>query len=869
MATAEQHAGADGDDLRHALSEARDQLHETGEILRTLGRSEPDLDHVMQTVTASARRLFRGDGVQVHLFDGHEFSLGWSAGLSDEFRRFMREHPIEADRGALVGRVGLDRRTQQIPDVLADPDYGRTDLQQLAAFRSIIGAPMLVDDEVVGVLSVWRRVVSPFTDREAELLTTFAAQAAIAVRTARLMRDLEAHKAALTRRLDQLEALNAVGESVSASLDLDEVLTTIVTHAVELSGADGGSILEFDPEAEEFRVRTTFGSSPGLLSALRSVRVGLHDTLVGRAARERRPLQVPDLLEGADDPHLALLRDAGWRCVATVPMLRQDRVVGALLIRRRAPGVIDDDTLELLETFASQSSLALTNAQLFRRLEQQSAELAVASRHKSEFLASMSHELRTPLNAIIGFSEVLLDRMFGDLNDRQAEYLGDIHDSGRHLLALLNDILDLSKVEAGQMVLEPGPVDLSTLLRSTLGLVRERAARSALTLRLEDGDDLPVAEADELRIRQVVLNLLTNAVKFTPPGGTVTVRVDRRDTEVEISVQDTGVGIPPADRERIFESFQQGERVTSAQEGTGLGLTLSRRIVELHGGRLWVESEEGKGSTFHFTLPVHHPVVEAEEPHEATADHVLLVEDDRRSADLMRILLVDQGFRVVVATSGEEALEVLGRGVPAAVVLDIRLPGISGWEVLARVKGDATSAHVPVIVVSIVDDRGRGYALGADDYLVKPVQRDLLVRSLQRAGLVPERGRRRVWVVDRDPVSAATLADQLRVGGWEVVVSASVEEGVGHARVRVPHVVLVDLVTVADDGFAGVRSLHGDDVLAAVPVVALAPGGGPSEWSSLTGQFELAATAAPESPDELLALLDRVSASAGRGGGGP
>jgi len=861
MATAEQHAGADGDDLRHALSEARDQLHETGEILRTLGRSAPDLDHVMQTVTASARRLFRGDGVQVHLFDGHEFSLGWSAGLSDEFRRFMKEHPIEADRGALVGRVGLDRRTQQIPDVLADPDYGRTDLQQLAAFRSIIGAPMLVDDEVVGVLSVWRRAVSPFTDREAELLTTFAAQAAIAVRTARLMRDLEAHKAALTRRLDQLEALNAVGESVSASLDLDEVLTTIVTHAVELSGADGGSILEFDPGAEEFRVRTTFGSPPGLLSALRAVRVGLHDTLVGRAARERRPLQVPDLLEGADDPHLALLRDAGWRCVATVPMLRQDRVVGALLIRRRAPGIIDDDTLELLETFASQSALALTNAQLFRRLEQQSAELAVASRHKSEFLASMSHELRTPLNAVIGFSEVLLERMFGEVNERQAQYLGHIHESGRHLLALLNDILDLSKIEAGQMSLETGPVDVLTLVESTAGLVRERARQRGLTLATEVPAGLPVVHADELRVRQVVLNLLTNAVKFTPQGGHVSVSVDRDGADLRVSVADDGVGISPADQERIFESFQQGDRMMSAQEGTGLGLTLSRRIVELHGGRLWVESEPGRGSTFRFTLAVHESTRLPLTPGPGGGGpSVLLVEDDRRSSDLMAILLADQGFRVVSAASGEEALDALGREVPSAVVLDIRLPGIDGWEVLRHIKGEAGLAHLPVIVVSILDERGRGYALGADDYLVKPVARDLLVDSLRRAGLGPDRGGRLVWVVDRDPRTRSALAGDLRTGGWAVLTSASVSEGLTEARLRVPRVVLVDLASTADDGYAGVRVLHDDDVLGAVPVVALVPDDDGTDWQHLARQLSIAATAGSSAVAELLAVLDRVAA---------
>jgi signal transduction histidine kinase/DNA-binding response OmpR family regulator len=866
MTTGDRYPGASGHGLQHALDEAREQLHETGEILRALGRSGSDLDDVMRTVTASARRLSRGDAALVYLFDGTQFTLGWSSGLSERFRDFVVDHPVQQDRSALVGRVGLDRRAQQIPDVLADPDYKRGDLQRLGGYRTVIGAPMLVDDEVVGVLNVWRSTVSPFSEREVDLLTTYAAQAALAIRTAGLVRDLRANREALTRRLEQLEALSAIGETVSSSLDVDEVLTTVVTHAVALAGAEGGSVLEFDEQAEAFRVRNTHGTDDALLRSLRRVRVGLHDTLVGRCALERRPLQVPDLAIGADDPHLRMLRDAGWRSLVAVPMLRRERVVGALVIRRREPGIVDEDTCELLETFASQSSLALTNAQLFGRVEQQSAELAVASRHKSEFLASMSHELRTPLNAIIGFSEVLLDRMFGDLNDRQAEYLGDIHDSGRHLLALLNDILDLSKVEAGQMVLEAGPVDLSPVLRSTVALVRERAARSSLTLQVED-DGLPLVEGDELRLRQVVLNLLSNAVKFTPAGGTVTLVAVRDGADVRVSVRDNGVGIPEPDLERIFDSFQQGERITSAQEGTGLGLTLSRRIVGLHGGRLWVESEVGRGSTFHFTVPVHATTealrASAEEP---GGGHVLLVEDDRRSADLMRIHLADQGFRVVHATSGEEALLSLAREVPAAVVLDIRLPGISGWEVLAHVKGEEASAHVPVIVVSIVDDRGRGYALGADDYLVKPVQRDLLVHSLQRAGLSPSGARRLAWVVDRDPATATVLAAQLRAGGWEVSVSSTVEEGRGHARARVPRVVIVDLVSVADDGFAGVRTLHGDEVLGSVPVVALAPAGDPSQWHELAEQVTLAARVEPETAEELLALLDRVTALHGGGG---
>ncbi len=259
------------------------------------------------------------------------------------------------------------------------------------------------------------------------------------------------------------------------------------------------------------------------------------------------------------------------------------------------PGTFPPSTTDLLLTLAAQSAIAIINARLFRELETKSAELEVASRHKSEFLASMSHELRTPLNAVIGFSEVLADRMFGELNDRQDEYVRDIWNSGRHLLELLNEILDLSKVEAGQMALEPSTFRVADALEYAASLVRERAARHAIALTVDVGPGVETIHADELRFKQVVLNLASNAVKFTPDGGSVAIRADHVDHELVVTVTDTGVGIPPEDRERIFESFQQGGRGVAREEGTGLGLTLSRRIVELFDGRLWLESQEGVG----------------------------------------------------------------------------------------------------------------------------------------------------------------------------------------------------------------------------------------------------------------------------------
>ncbi|HSK27642.1 MAG TPA: GAF domain-containing protein [Jiangellales bacterium] len=874
--------GADSDApateaLRRDLYEAREQVRATGEVLRALGRSASDLDHVFGAVVHNARRLCHADAAQLHLHEEGAFRsyrLADHSGLTDEFRAFMAEHPIVSDRSTLVGRVGLHRTTLQIADVLADPEYGRPDAQRLGHYRSIMGAPMLVGDEVVGVLSVWRNQVDPFSQRAVELLTSFAAQAAIAVQTAGLVKALEQRGAELARKVDQLEALGAVGEAVSSSLDLDEVLSTIVTHAVALSGTDGGSILEFDPDANEFRVRTAYGTSPDVLDALRRIRLGLHDTLVGQAALERHPLQAPDLADRADDVHLQVLRDAGWRSVVAVPMLRQDRVVGALVVRRRSPGTVDDETCEFLQTFASQSSLALVNAQLYRRLEGQSAELAVASRHKSEFLASMSHELRTPLNAIIGFSEVLLERMFGELNDRQDEYLHDIHSSGRHLLALLNDILDLSKVEAGQMVLDPTVFSVREVLEQGVGLVRERAVRHGIAVSVEVDDDVGTVDADELRFRQVVLNLLSNAVKFTPDGGSVTVRATRLPAEVAVTVTDTGDGVPEADRERIFESFQQGTRAPGAHEGTGLGLTLCRRIVALHGGRMWLESEVGRGSTFGFAVPSLTPAElgegpGADETTAAAAEHaaddggratVLLVEDDRSSRDLMRVLLEDQGLRVVAVPTGEEALRYVERARPVAVVLDIKLPGIDGWEVLARLKENPRTGDVPVIVVSILDEPGHGFALGADDYLVKPVDRDLLVSTLRRNAVVPAEPRS-VLVIDGDDGSVREVTAALRSAGWTVEAAASPGAGLEAARRSRPGVVLLDLLA-AGDRFDVVERLRADPATRDVPLVALLPADlDQADWERLAGRLSLAARAGDFRVDALPGLLDRVVGS--------
>jgi signal transduction histidine kinase/DNA-binding response OmpR family regulator len=843
--------------LRSDLAEAQKQLAATSEVITAIGRSTSDVDAILGAVVDSARRLCRADVAQIHLVEGDLLRLARSSGLSEAGVEFMERNPVGPGRWSLIGRVALYGRTQQITDVLSDPDYGRFDLQRLAGLRTVLGAPMQLDGEPVGVVLVWRMQVDPFGDRETEVLTTFAAQAAIAIRQARLVRALEERQHDLGQKVEQLEALGEIGQAVSSSLDLDEVLDRIVTHAVHLSGTDGGSMLEFDDD--RFQVRAAYGTSPQLLERLRTIRIDLDGTLVGRAAAAGHPLQVPDLRDEPTDPHLEALQEAGWRSLVAVPMLREGRIVGALVVRRRTPGGFSEETCELLQTFAGQSALAILNARLFRELERKSAELEVASRHKSEFLASMSHELRTPLNAVIGFSEVLLERMFGDLNQRQDEYLRDIWGSGRHLLELLNDILDLSKVEAGRMDLEPSAFSVADVIDSCLSLVRERAVRHGVTLERDVAADVGFLEADELRFKQVLLNLVSNAVKFTPAGGQVVVRATSDGAGVTVTVADTGVGIAPEDRARIFESFQQGGRGPAQQEGTGLGLTLSKRIVELLGGRMWVDSEVGVGSTFGFTVPLGSAAGGNAPADGATGGPlVVVVEDDRSSLALLTLYLESAGLRVVGARDGPAGLDAVRTRRPAAVVLDIRLPHLDGWDVLAALKADPATATVPVVVVSMVDERGKGFALGAAEYLIKPVNRDDVLSALDRVGAFPPGGT--LLAIDDDPLAVDLVKAVLRPAGWTVLVATDGDEGIALARSHRPAAVLLDLLMPGLDGFAVVEALRADAVTAAIPIVVLtAKTLTAAERDRLRGRISYIARKGDFDPARLVDLVRRAT----------
>jgi signal transduction histidine kinase len=568
-------------------------------VLGIISRSPTDVQPVLDAIVESAARVCGIDDVVLRLQEGNVLvsraHFGPILNIRGEISidapqvRWMREH------GAL-----------HVPDVRAQKDFPM--LGSGREWRTFLAAPLRHQGELVGLLNARRIEVRPFTPAQIKLLETFADQAVIAIENVRLFQELEARTRELTQSVGELKALGEVGQAVSSTLDLQTVLNTIVGHAIQLSGTNGGVIYEYDEATQEFLLRASYHMEKEVVEALQATPVRLGEGATGRTATMRTPVQVPNIVEGREDTAARarpILTRLGYKSVLAVPLLREERILGALTVWRRETGSFSTEVVNLLQTFATQSALAIQNARLFREIEDKSQQIEAANRHKSEFLANMSHELRTPLNAIIGFSEVLGERLFGELNEKQAEYTEDILSSGRHLLSLINEILDLSKVEAGRMELELATFDLPLAIDNARTFVRERATRHGITLDVAVDDRLGEIVGDERKIKQILLNLLSNAVKFTPEGGRIGIKARQADGSVEISVSDTGIGIAPEDQARIFEEFRQvGADYAHKSEGTGLGLTLAKKFVELHGGRIWVESEVGKGSRFIFTLPI-------------------------------------------------------------------------------------------------------------------------------------------------------------------------------------------------------------------------------------------------------------------------
>jgi GAF domain-containing protein len=586
------------------LTESLEQQTATSKVLDVISRSAFDLQAVFETVAESSARLCGADRAFIYRFDGELLRMAVAFNASQELREFLERNQIRPGRHSAVGRAALERRTIHISDVLADREYtyGAKDVEKI---RTVVAVPILKGDDLLGVMIIYHlEGVRPFTDKQIALVETFADQAAIAIDNVRLLDALRHRTDELGRSVGELQALGEVSQAVNSTLDLETVLSTIVAKAVELSGTEAGAIYGYDEHTQEFRLRATYGMDQELIEVLTQRHIDLVDPTIAAIFAHREPTQVPDLREEAVSELNGIILLAGYRARMVAPLLRGEDIVGMLVVRRRTPGEFAKNIVDIIKTFAAQSALAIQNARLFHEIEDKSRQLAEASQHKSQFLANMSHELRTPLNAILGYTELMADGAYGEPSEKMLGILKRLESNGKHLLGLINDVLDLSKIEAGQLVLELCDYCIQDIAHTVRSALEPLAADKKLAFKLELAPELPAGHGDGRRLTQVLINLVGNAIKFTD-AGEVAIKAEANNGSFHVSVRDTGPGISATDQTKLFQEFQQADNtITRKKGGTGLGLAISKRIIEMHGGNIWIDSTVGQGSTFTFTVPI-------------------------------------------------------------------------------------------------------------------------------------------------------------------------------------------------------------------------------------------------------------------------
>ncbi|WP_296492498.1 GAF domain-containing protein [Rhodoferax sp.] len=815
--------------------EALNKQRAISEILKSVSKSSLDVQPVFDSIVRNAVVLCDAlFGIVFRLDDGLLHMVAHQNLTPEVLALLSRMYPMRPDAEHASGRVILSGARVHVEDVAADPHYH----QGVAAFggwRSLLAVPMLAPDgAVLGVIWVARACAGPFPDDQIALLETFSDQATIAIENVRLFKELGARTDALTQAVEQTRALSEVGQAVSSTLDLGTVLATIVSNAVALSKADaGGTIYEFDEAAEVFVPRANHGVSDSYIRTLHESKLRIGESAVGLCGQHRSPHQVIDVEAGEDQRMRAPLLREGVRSLLAVPLLREERVIGALVIRRQTAGEFSPSVVALLQALAGQSVLAILNARLFREIAEKGKQLEVASQLKSQFLANMSHELRTPLNAIIGVTEMLHEDAVDLDRPDDIEPLERVLRAARHLLALINDILDLSKIEAGKMDIHVETFAIAPLVGDVAQTIQLMAAKAGNQLVVDCAPDIGSMHADQTRTRQALLNLASNATKFTDKG-TVTIaarRVFEAGVEwVTLAVTDTGIGLTAEQMGKLFQDFVQADASTTRKYGgTGLGLAISRRFCQMMGGDITVTSEPGRGSTFTIRLPAMMGVQPPPEPVQRSMPArqsaaavgpatILVVDDDPTVRELMERHLTREGFAVVTARGGQEGLRLAKELHPAAITLDVMMPDIDGWTVLAAIKGDPELRDIPVILMSIVDEQKRGYALGATDYMIKPVDRARLAGVLRG---ICGHGGRRVLLVDDDEMMRRTMRQVLEKDQWEVFEAGNGCLALAQLAQALPDVIMLDLMMPEMDGFEFVVELRSRPEWREIPVVVI------------------------------------------------
>lgn len=679
--------------------------------------------------------------------------------------------------------------------------------------------------------------------------------------------------------LNQAKELYRIGVSLTSADNLEDVLNTLLVETARTLGVSAGSVAIYDEKSETLTLRASLGLSPDFTNIKQWKRRpnGLTDHILNK--------RIPTVICNTDDypfiDNTNIVKE-GIKSIVAVPLFVNDYIIGILYIDDFSPRDWTEIEIEFITLLGIQASYAIEKFRLIddiakknkelnelnEKLEDKviektselvrvNKELEKSSKLKSQFIATMSHELRTPISSILGFAELLMDETFGPLTERQKKYVNTIYNSGNHLLQLINNILDIAKIESGQMELRCESFSVPQAITEAENVIKPLIDKKKQRFILKIDENVSIIKADRIKFKQILYNLLSNASKFTPEGGeiileaTVTNSVDAYKSssalsipfqQLKISVIDTGIGIKKEDQEIIFSEFVQIDSSFSRRfEGTGLGLALTKKFVELQGGNIFVESEEGKGSKFTVTLPLFDFAVAEKETRKFLRDKesfeyldifeertreaplILVVEDDPPASEMVTLYLVSGGYRVAHARNGDEAIKRTRELRPFAVLLDVMLPGKDGWEVLQELKSDPEVKDIPVVIFSIIDNKDLGFALGASDYLVKPVDKATVLKKLEELSLATKKGKRLINIlcIDDNTEALDMLASILEPAGYHVIKANSGRQGIESAIAYRPDLIILDLMMPEIDGFDVVNALKSNPSTTHMPIFVL------------------------------------------------
>lgn len=862
---------------RKRIEAAENEQRQLAEALREVGNalsSVLDFDRLLDILLDQMARVLPYDTANVMLVHGDEIEIGVTRGYGKDIRP-------GAPQRFHVGRMPSLQQLLHTGEPVIVPDTAVSDLwvnpHESPHVRSWAGAPISIKGDVIAILALNNSHSGFYQPEAAARLSAFAGQAGVAFENARLYEQVR-------QRVAELATLNTISQAISSTLDLPETLTVITESTVRLLRVEAASVVLLDPAAGDMMFAAASGQAA---TFVKGQRLAFGQGVIGWVVQNGEPVLVPDTEH--DTRYFSDFDEkSGFvaRSILCVPLQAKGQTIGALEAINKEDGFFAEEDLELLMRLTAPAATAIENARLFAQAQQEiaerarvemaleaersllarrvaertadlsaaNAELAHAARLKDEFLASMSHELRTPLNAVLGISEALQEEVYGPLNENQIMSLRSIEESGRHLLALINDILDLSKIEAGKLELELTAAPVEMICQASLRIIKQNAHKKRLTIHSSFDGAVTTIQADERRLKQILVNLLANAVKFTPEGGKIGLEVvgDTAVGVVHITVWDTGIGIAEEDMARLFQPFVQlDSRLAREYGGTGLGLSLVQRMMDLHGGTVAVESEVGKGSRFIISFPWQQgerpvlPLAQAQQTDGGLGRLfrlALVVDDSPAAVAQLKRYFHELHVDVVSLPAGDEVVAKATLIRPDVIVLDILLPDISGWEVLSRLKADPQTRHVPVIIASVMDERENALAVGAADCLLKPVTRQQLRQALQRLMMQvnrvqtrpfpppvpsdlpdssPPAARRRILLAEDNAANIHAFSNYLAAKGYDMIVVHNGRDAVDRAKQEIPDLILMDIQMPHMNGLDAIREIRAEAGLRQVPIIAV------------------------------------------------